>query len=542
MNPASADRPDVPWWQGAVVYQVYPRSFADSNGDGIGDLPGITRHLDYLAGILGVDAIWINPFYRSGGVDGGYDVTDHCDVDPNLGTLADTTALVEAAHDRGLRIIIDFVPACTSVRHSWFTDSRRSRRSPRRNWYTWRDPAPGGGPPNNWLSHWGGPAWTWDSRTGQYYLHTYLADMPDLNWAESAVRHAMFDIARFWLDRGVDGFRVDSAHIIAKDPQLRDNPPNTSSRLEFGRPHGEIDSQLHIHDRGHPDAHAIYREFRQLLDAYSAGQPRVAMAEIALSDIEEWASYYGTALDELHLPFNFRLVNLPSHPSAVRAVVEDTERAVPAGAWPSWVLGNHDEPRLAARLGLDRARCATMLLLTLRGTPTLYYGDELGMLDVAVPPERVRDPWEQRVPGQGYGRDPERSPMRWTSEPNAGFCPPSAQPWLPIGHGGNVVTQLHDPNSMLSLTISLLQARRSRPELALGSYRTLTSDGCYAYLRELNDARSLIALNLSDSPTTVDLGDLGTAQVLAGTHEETATINTRRLTLRASEGIVASLI
>ncbi len=541
MTPARTTAPGAPWWQNAVFYQIYPRSFADSNGDGIGDLPGITCHLDYLAGTLGVDAIWINPFYRSGGVDGGYDVTDHCDVDPGLGTLEDFDTLVTAAHARGLHVIIDFVPACTSVHHPWFTESRRSRRSPKRNWYTWRDPKPSGGLPSNWLSHWGGPAWTWDPPTGQYYLHTYQPGMPDLNWAEPAVRRAMFGIARFWLCRGVDGFRVDSAHIIAKDPQLRDNPPNTSGRLEFGRPHGEIDSQLHIHDRGHPDTHGIYREFRQLLDAYWAGQPRVVMAEIALSDIEEWTSYYGTALDELHLPFNFQLVNVPWHPSAVRAAVEDTERALPAGAWPSWVLGNHDEPRLITRLGADRARCATMLLLTLRGTPTLYYGDELGMLDVTVPPERVRDPWEQRVPGQGYGRDPQRSPMRWTRGPNAGFCPPSAQPWLPIGHGSNVVTQLRDPNSMLSLTRSLLRARRSHRELALGSYRTLRSDGCYAYLRELGDARSLIALNLSDLPITVDLGDLGTAQVLAGTHGETATINARRLALRANEGIVAAL-
>jgi alpha-glucosidase len=530
----------APWWQSAVVYQIHPRSFADSNGDGIGDLPGITRHLGYLTSVLGVDAIWINPFHRSGGVDGGYDVTDHCDVDPELGCPDDFDALIKAAHAHGLRVIIDFVPACTSTQHPWFAESRRCRRSAKRNWYTWRDPGPGGGPPNNWVSHWGGPAWTWDPPTGQYYLHTYLADMADLNWRQPAVRRAMLDVARFWLNRGVDGYRVDSAHIIAKDPQLRDNPPNASGRLDFGRPHGEIDTLLHIHDRGHPDVHHIYREFRHLLDRYSAAQPRVAMAEIALSDIGEWASYYGAALDELHLPFNFRLMHLPWNSPSIRTVVEDTERVIPAGAWPCWVLGNHDEPRLASRIGQERARCATMLLLTLRGTPVLYYGDELAMRDVPVPPERVRDPWEKRIPGNGYGRDPQRSPMRWNSRPNAGFCPPGIEPWLPIGHGGNVAAQLRDPHSMLSLTRSLIQARRSRRELALGTYHTVTSGSCYAYLRELDGARSLIVMNLSDSAITADL-DLGSARVLAATHETNAIINTRHLTLRANQGIVAAL-
>jgi alpha-glucosidase len=321
----TADR----WWQQAVFYQIYPQSFHDTNGDGIGDLPGITQRLDYLVDVLGVDAIWINPFYRSPMVDGGYDVTDHQDIDSRLGTIADFDHLLAAAHRRGLRVIIDYLPACTSDEHPWFIESRSARTAAKRDWYLWRDPAADGGPPNNWLAHWGGPAWTWHQPTGQYYLHTYLHRMPDLNWNNPEVRPAMFDVASYWLDRGVDGFRVDSAHIIGKDPQLRDNPPNTDGRLEFGRPHGDIDSQLHLHDRGAGDVHAIYRQFRAILDQYSATRERVSIGEIAVADPHAWASYYGTNLDEFHLPFNFRLVGVPWQTDAVREVIDMIEAVVP---------------------------------------------------------------------------------------------------------------------------------------------------------------------------------------------------------------------
>jgi alpha-glucosidase len=381
--------------------------------------------------------------------------------------------------------------------------------------------------------------------SGRAHLHTYLTDMPDLNWREPAVQQAMFDVARFWLDRGVDGFRVDSAHIIAKDPDLRDNPPNPDGRLDFGRPHGDMDSQLHLHDRGHPDVHRIYRQFRRLLEFHATGRGgRMAMAEVALSDIKEWASYYGETADELHLPFNFRLVNVDWNPAAVRSVLEDAERAIPDASWPCWVLGNHDEPRLASRLDPARARCAILLLLTIRGTPVLYYGDELGMTDVTVPPDRVKDPWERRIPGRGFGRDPERSPMRWDSTANAGFCPSAAVPWLPMGQNSgesSVAAQIEDPRSMLALARRLLCVRRERPELALGSYRTLTSDGVLAYLRELDGSRSLVVLNLSNSSTTAELPGMGSGRVLAGTHRDDETINTSRIRLGANEGMAIAL-
>jgi alpha-glucosidase len=531
------------WWQRAVVYQIYPQSFQDSNGDGVGDLPGITRRLDHLVEVLGVDAIWINPFYRSPMVDGGYDVTDHQDIDPRFGTLADFDELLAAAHHRGLRVIIDYLPACTSDEHPWFIESRAARMAAKRDWYVWRDPGPDGGLPNNWLAHWGGPAWTWHQPTGQFYLHTYLDRMPDLNWDSPGVRQAMFDVARYWLDRGVDGFRVDSAHIIGKDSQLPDNPANTEGLLQFGRPHGDMDSQLHIHDRGSGEVHAIYRRFREILDDYSSTSERVSIGEIAVTDPHEWASYYGTDLDELHMPFNFRLIGVPWNAKAVRQVIDTIETILPPGAWPTWVLGNHDEPRVASRLGPARARVAMMLLLTLRGTPTVYYGDELGLPDIPVAPDRVRDPWEHRMPGLGLGRDPERSPMRWETTTHAGFCLPDAQPWLPLGDASTacpVSLQLHEPQSMLLLTRKLLRIRRIHAELALGCYRTISQapDECLAFTRDLHSARSHVVLNFSDHPVTIELEEYGRGEVLAATHVRDPDINLRNFVLRGDEGVV----
>ena len=522
-----------PWWQRAVLYQVYPQSFQDTNGDGIGDLIGITRRLDYLVDVLGVDAIWLNPFYRSPMVDGGYDVTDHRDVDPRFGALDDFDQLLAAAHSRGLRVLVDYLPACTSDEHPWFQESSQSRTAAKRDWYVWRDPRADAGPPNNWLAHWGGPAWTWHPPTEQYYLHTYLHRMPDLNWENPDVRRDMFDVVRFWLDRGVDGFRVDSAHIIGKDPGLRDNPPNTDGILEFGRPHGDIDSQLHLYDRGAGDVHGIYRQFRAILDQYGA----VSIGEVAVTDPHVWASYYGTQLDELHMPFNFRLLGLSWNAKAVQAVIDTVETVLPPGAWPNWVLGNHDEPRVASRLGPARARVAMMLLLTLRGTPTIYYGDELGMPDVTVPPDRVRDPWEHRMPGLGLGRDPERSPMRWNTSPHAGFCLPETEPWLPLVDSAHSVSvQLKDPQSMLALTRRLLQLRRTHPEITRASYQAIPNvpDECLAYAR----GRLLVLLNFSDQPVDVDLRAYGHGELLVGTHERDPRISLGRLVLQGDEGLV----
>jgi glycosidase len=399
---------ELPWWQRGVVYQIYPRSFQDSNGDGVGDLAGIRARLAHLVE-LGVDALWVSPFYPSPMRDFGYDVSDFTGVDPIFGTLDDLDRLVADAHARGLRIVVDWVPNHTSDEHPWFQRSRSARDDPRRDWYVWRDPRPDGSPPNNWLATFGGPAWTLDARTGQYYLHSFLPEQPDLNWRNPEVRRAMLATLDFWLDRGVDGFRIDCAHAVMKDPELRDNPPAPPEGLHVHKDHGAWGAQLHLHDRGHPDVHEVYREVRRLLDRRGA----VAIGELHVFDLPRLCTYYGEALDELHLPFNFTLLATPWEARAVRRAVDAMEAALPPGAWPTWVLGNHDERRIATRVGAEAARAAMVLLLTLRGTPTLYYGDELGMEDVPIPPELARDPWGKNVPGLGLGRDPARTPLTW---------------------------------------------------------------------------------------------------------------------------------
>jgi alpha-glucosidase len=514
--PAPAPDP-LPWWQTGVVYQVYPRSFQDSNGDGVGDLAGIAARLDHLVA-LGVDAVWISPFYPSPMKDFGYDVSDYTSVDPLFGTLADFDRLLAAAHVRGLRVVVDWVPNHTSDAHPWFQASRRSRDDPKRRWYVWRDAGPDGAPPNNWLATFGGPAWTWDERTRQYYLHSFLPEQPDLDWRNPEVRAAMMDTLRFWLDRGVDGFRIDCAYAVMKDPALRDNPPAPPGARAVHKDMGAWGTQLHVHDRGHPDVHGVYRDVRRLLDGYRG--ERAAIGEIHLFDPVELCAYYGAALDELHLPFNFGLLAVPWRADAVRRAVDAMEAALPRGAWPSWVLGNHDEDRVATRVGEPSARAAMLLLLTLRGTPTLYQGDELGMPNVPIPPGRERDPWGKSVAGRG--RDPARTPMQWTAGPNAGFTAPGVEPWLPLSPDAgarNVEVQAAAPGSMLSLTRALLALRRARPALHRGSYAALegTPEHVFAFARAHGDDRVLVLVNFAGAPARVALPD-GAARALCSTH------------------------
>ena len=345
------------------------------------------------------------------------------------------------------------------------------RNAPRRQWYIWADPQPGGSPPNNWVSLFGGSAWEWDAATGQYYLHSFDKRQPDLNWRNPEVQAAMFDILRFWLDHAVDGFRIDAAHMIMKDPQLRDNPPNLTRARVMPKPMGDYDVQLHVYDKAHPDVHGIYRALRRLLDSYGAEHPRVAIGEMHILDWKVWASYYGANLDEMHMPFNFGLVNAAWNAQTIRQSVDTLEAVLVPGAWPNYVLGNHDEPRIVSRVGPAQARLAMLLLLTLRGTPMLYYGDEIGMHDGDIPPEHVYDPMEKNRPGQGLGRDPERTPMQWDRSPNAGFCPPGTEPWLPIPADYqqiNVAVEREDPHSLLTLTRRLIELRCSTPALTTG--------------------------------------------------------------------------
>src|SRR6185369_4869433 len=408
------------WWQTGIIYQIYPRSFQDSNGDGVGDLPGIIERLPYLSN-LGVDAIWLSPIFVSPMADFGYDISDYRAIDPLFGSMDDFDRLLTQAHARGLKVLLDFVPNHTSDQHAWFRESRASRNNAKRDWYIWRDPAPGGGPPNNWHSEFGGSAWQLDPATGQYYYHAFLAAQPDLNWRNPAVREAMHDVLRFWLKRGVDGFRVDVIWHLMKDEHFRDNPANPGFR-ETDPPHRRV---LPLYTADRPEIHEVVRELRAVIDEFPE---RVLIGEIYLP-IERLVAYYGRDLRGAHLPFNFTLLETAWQARAIAGLIEQYEGALPAGGWPNWVLGNHDRPRVASRVGAAQAGVAAMLLLTLRGTPTLYYGDELGMQQVAIAPEQVRDPFEKNVPGMGQGRDGCRTPMQWDGSPGAGFT--DSVPWLP---------------------------------------------------------------------------------------------------------------
>jgi alpha-glucosidase len=530
-----------PWWQTTVIYQVYPRSFQDTTGNGIGDLPGITSRLDYLADTLGVGAIWVSPFYPSPMADFGYDVSDYTDVHPMFGTLSDFDDLLDAAHQRGLKVIIDWVPNHTSDAHPWFIESRSSRDNPKRDWYVWRDAKPDGSLPNNWLSSFGGPAWQYDEATGQYYLHSFLVEQADLNWRNPEVQEAMFDTVRFWLDRGVDGLRIDVAHRIMKDPQLRDNPPVPDDWQRRFKAHGEYDRWLHINDMGHPDIHRVFRDLRALLDSYHP--ERYSVGEIHIADWQEWAAYYGEDLDELHMPYNFSMVHSPWSADEVAARVDELEAVLPEGAWPNHVLGNHDETRLATRFGERQARVAAMLLLTLRGTPTIYYGDELGIPETDVPPEQQQDPWGRNVPGTG--RDGCRTPMQWDASPLAGFSPAGTKAtWLPVTTDAatrNVATQLEDPTSMLSLYRTLLRYRDGSPVLQVGDYRRLDApDGIYAFERSHDGSRVVVALSFADTPTAFDPGAPG--QIALSTRPDRASKEVAGIVkLEPNEGVIIEL-
>ena len=525
------------WWKRGIIYQVYPRSFKDSNNDGIGDLAGITEQLDYLRW-LGVDALWLSPIYPSPMADFGYDISNYVDVHPLFGTLQDLDVLVQQAHQRDLKVILDFVPNHTSDEHPWFQESRSSRENEKRDWYLWRDPAPDGGPPNNWTGMFGGSAWQFDPRSGQYYLHLFDVKQPDLNWRNPQVRQAMYDTLRFWLDRGIDGFRVDVLAKLLKDSEFRDNEMNPLWKPgdpPYIRQNLQYNNDL-------PEVHEIVREMRAVLEGYD---DRVLIGELYLP-VARLMHYYGQSLDEAHLPFNFQLITMPAWEArAIRGMVDAYEAALPTGAWPNWVLGNHDRPRITTRVGRGQARLAQMLLLTLRGTPTCYYGDETGMQDVAIPPEQMQDPQGKDDPR--HSRDPQRTPMQWDASANAGFCPPGVRPWLPVSadyQRYNVATEQQDPRSMLMLVSALLQQRRTHDALTLGDYRSVEQDNptCFVYERQYRDLRCLVALNFSGDEQVVRLSGYGEGRVLLSTYmDREGGQGLQELRLRAIEGVLMEI-
>ncbi len=524
---------ELRWWQRGIVYQVYPRSFQDSNGDGIGDLKGIVSRLDYFQW-LGVDAIWISPIYPSPMADFGYDVADYCDVDPIFGSLADFDVLIHEAHGRGLRVILDFVPNHTSDRHPWFVESRASRNNPKRDWYIWHDAAPGGGPPNNWMSNFGGSAWEWDPATQQYYYHGFLKQQPDLNWRNPDVRQAMYNVLRFWLRRGIDGFRVDVIWHLIKDDQFRDNPVNPGYRPEDP----EIRQFLQIYSADRPEVHALIAEMRDVIDEFD---DRLLIGEIYLP-VERLVTYYGEGLKGAHLPFNFQLIGAPWNAQSIFRLIAEYERALPHGGWPNWVLSNHDQKRIASRIGIQQARIAAMLLLTLRGTPTLYYGDEIGLEGVTIPPEDVQDPWERNEPGLGVGRDPSRTPMQWNSSPNAGFT--AARPWLPVAENFaryNVENLKADPNAILQLYRRLIELRRNNPCLSVGGYREVgVSKTVLSYGRAGEGMEMFVALNFAHTEGTVKLPPwISPSELVLNSYlDERLECPQDRVTLRPNEGII----
>jgi len=525
------------WWQRGIIYQIYPRSFMDSDGDGVGDLPGITGRLDHLRD-LGVDALWLSPIYPSPMADFGYDVADYTGIHPLFGTLDDFDRLVSEAHRRDLKVLLDFVPNHTSDEHPWFREARASRDNPRRGWYIWRDPAPDGGPPNNWLAFFGGSAWTYDAMSGQYYLHLFHVKQPDLNWRNPAVRATLLDALRFWFDRGVNGFRIDVLWLMIKDDRFRDNPPDPDYRPDHDQP---VAAQRQLYNADRPEMVELIAALRAVADEYDE---RVLIGEIYLPT-ERLVTYYGAGGRGVQLPYNFQLLLLPWEARAIAAAIAAYEAALPAGAWPNWVLGNHDQPRVASRVGAAQARVAAMLLLTLRGTPTLYYGDELGMQNVPIPPELAQDPQGLDQPGLGLSRDPERTPMQWDATPGAGFT--TGIPWLPLAADAaaiNVATERADPASMLTLHRRLIALRRSAPALAVGAYTPLAAEGdLLLYLREEAGVRFLIALNLGHEPQTVRL----TLPALVGRIALSTHLDREgdgvgaTLALRSHEGVVVAL-
>lgn len=527
-------QPQTSWWQQSVIYQIYPRSFKDSNGDGIGDLEGIISKIEYLQW-LGIDAIWLSPIYPSPMADFGYDISNYTDIDPAFGNLSDFDALVEKAHTMGLKIILDYVPNHTSDQHPWFLESRASIDAPKRDWYIWRNG--NSAPPNNWLSHFGGPAWTLDEQTNQYYLHSFLREQPDLNWHSPEVRQAMLAVLAFWLERGVDGFRIDAVDMIAKDELLRNEPRNLKFIEGKNIPR---DSLLHTFSEFQPELHEFLRYIRKTLDVYDN---RLAIGEINYRHSSDTlATLYGND-DQLHLPFNFQLIRAPWRASSVQQMVDSYEKALPSTAWPNYVLGNHDVSRVANRIGADQARLAAMLLLTLRGTPFIYYGDEIGMTDGQITSEKIQDRFGELVAGRS--RDPERTPMQWNSDVNAGFS--EAKPWLAVSRNHdsiNVTTQQKEPSSILHLYRRLLHYRKQTPALQRGTWHSVPSnvDVCFVYLRQSGSQRRLVALNFSDTEQELILPDSSNGKiVISTTLDREESIEQGAFILRPNEGCLIEL-
>lgn len=530
-------------WQNVnALYQIYPRSFYDASGDGIGDIRGITEKLKYLKGepdSLGIDAIWIAPFYTSPMADFGYDIADYCDIDPVFGTLDHFRELLGEAHSRDIKVMVDLVPNHTSNFHQWFIDAKSSKDNPQRDFYVWRDAKADGSPPNNWLSVFGGSAWEWDETTQQYYLHSFLKEQPDLNWDNPAVRAAMKDVLRFWLDMGVDGFRVDAARYISKDTQYRDDKPN----LAFGKS-GSSEDPFHsmMHDNSQYGSN-LFTYLQELTEVVEQYDDRIMVFEDYPEESRGIAEQYRAFYDihpGLGMPFNFQGMYCQWDADAFGSFIEDFQSLLHPGERPLYCFGNHDQSRIASRFGTEQARLVGLLQLTLPGLPVIYNGEELGMEDGVIAPDQVQDPAEYYTPGIGLGRDPQRTPLQWSADPYAGFS--NVRPWLPVGERYqvlNVESESADADSSLSMYRALLSLRRNDVTMREGNFQLSSrpSSQVLTYRRQSTDGTYIVALNFSSNVQIIDDGSVGV--LVASTHPSTPPdVSGSQIVLKPYEGIL----
>src|SRR4051812_36417774 len=526
----STDAPD--WWRRAVIYEIAPISFQDSNGDGKGDLKGLGSRIDYLQW-LGIDAVWLTPFFVSPMLDFGYDIADYCAVDPAFGTQEDFDRLVETLHRRDIRLILDYVPNHTSDQHAWFADSRSSRNSAKRDWYVWADPAPNGGPPNNWLSRFGGSAWGWDDATGQYYYHSFLPEQPDLNWRNPQVRAAMSDVLRFWMRRGVDGFRVDASAVLIEDALLRDDPLDPEA--DKSKPPPQRLKRIFSDDRR--ESMSCIEALRKVIDEFDG---RVLCGEVQ-GKTDRIGHFYGNDPPRLHLPLNFTLLDCPWDALSLQGTIVAYLNAIPDDAWPDWVVGGHDKHRVAGKTGQPQARILAMLVLTLKGTPFFFAGDELGMERAEIPKDAVNDPFEKLVPGYGLNRDPERVPIPWDTTENRGFT--TGKPWLPMtGIKTRSVAELQqEERSILHLYKALIKLRKATPALHSGDYAPLRSrNDILCYERFSDQEKFTIALNLTHDARRLE--GVGDGNIVLSTWlDRSGEALTGNELLRPDEGIIVRM-
>jgi len=520
-------------WGARVVYQIYPRSFNDSNGDGIGDINGITEKLDYLKD-LGISALWLSSIYCSPMNDFGYDISDYYQIDPLFGNLNDFDNLLKQAHKHNIKILMDFVPNHTSVDHEWFKKSRSSKQNSKRDWYIWKKPKPNGGTPNNWLSQFGGSAWKFDEKTGEYYLHSFDVSQPDLNWRNPEVVEEITKMMRFWLKRGVDGFRVDVAYQLFKDPFFRDEPDNPEYKIDKN---SQYNSLLHIYTVALPETLEMLKKLHDVIDEY---EDRFMVCEI-YTFLKETVNLYHIVDRQSFAPFNFSFLSLPWIAQNHKRFIDEFDEMIGDNYFPTYVLGSHDFPRIVSKLGENQARTAALLQLTLRGIPFIYYGEELGMKNRDIPKEKVKDPIALHTPGTGFGRDPVRTPMQWDDSEYAGFS--DAEPWLPLEteyRKRNVQTEKQNKTSFLNLYKSILKLRNTKTSLSNGKYIKYfcKNPDIFGYFRRNKLEETFILANFSKEAQETELPNSNWNILLSTGLDRVEKIEKSTLTLRPFEAVI----